>query len=397
NVSRIVSRVPGRIVVELMPDSGPSLQIRATDPANPVRYIRFLKPGTEATYASQPFDPAFLQRWSGMRTYRFMDWMATNGSTQRAWTDRPRPTDARFTDRGVPVETIIALCNRQGVNPWICVPHQADDDYVRNLAAAFRDGLDPSLKVWVEYSNEVWNGGFPQAAYAEQRARELGLGPADRPWEGAAMYYSKRSVEIFTLFEQVMGTRQRVVAVLAWQAANAWTAENIVLPSFNAGQRADVLAVAPYLTFTPSPGGTPDANVVATWTLDQLMTHVETQVFTEATTWMRDQKGVADAYGLELVGYEGGQHLVGVGGAESNATLTSLLTAANRSARMGTLYTRYLDAWSASGGGLMCLYSSCGEWSGYGSWGLTEYADETAADQPKLNAVMQWNAAHLLP
>lgn len=394
NVGQVVSQTAGRIVVELRADSGPFLQIRATDPANPVRNIRFLKPGFESTYASDPFDPAFLQRWGGFQTYRFMDWMRTNGSTIRTWTDRPRVGDATWTEKGVPLEVIIDLCNRQGVNPWICVPHQADDEYVRSMAALFRDRLDPSLKVWVEYSNEVWNGGFPQYTYAEQQARTLGLGPADRPWEGAAMFYSRRSREIFTLFEQQMGGRQRMVRVLAWQAANAWTTENIVLPSFQAGQNADVLAIAPYMTFLPSPGGVPDSTNVATWTLDQLMTRIETQVFDEAVSWMRQNKAAADVYGLKLVAYEAGQHLVGIGGAESNDALTALFASANRSARMGALYTRYMDAWLAVGGDTMCLFSSCGEWSGYGSWGLSEYPD---ASTPKLEAVLRWNQEHPRP
>lgn len=394
NVQRVVAQTAGRIVVELRADSGPFLQIRATNPANPVRNIRFLKPGCEATYASSPFDPTFLQRWSGFHTYRFMDWMHTNGSPIRTWADRPKASETPWTEKGVPLEIIIDLCNRQGANPWICVPHQADDAYVRSMAALFRDRLDPSLKVWVEYSNEVWNGGFPQYAYAEQQARALGLGTADRPWEGAAMFYSRRSREIFTLFEEQMGGRQRMVRVLAWQAANAWTTENIVLPSFDAGHNADVLAIAPYMTFLPSPGGAPDSSNVATWTLDQLMTRIETQVFDEAVSWMQQNKSAADAYGLKLMAYEAGQHVVGIGGAESNDALTTLFASTNRSARMGALYTRYLDAWLAVGGDTMCLFSSCGEWSGYGSWGLVEYPD---ASTPKLEAVLLWNQDHPQP
>lgn len=397
NVTRIVSQAPGRIVVELKPDAGPSLRIRDTLPADPVRNIRFLMPGTESTHASQPFTPAFLQRWSGFHTYRFMDWMGTNGSAQRTWAERPTLADATWAEKGVPVEVIIDLCNLQGVHPWICIPHQADDLYVRSLAALFRDRLNPSLKVWVEYSNEVWNGGFPQHAYAEQQARLRGLGPSDRPWEGAAMYHGQRSSEIFALFEQEMGTRQRMVAVVAWQAANAWTTENLVLPSLSAAQPADVLAIAPYLTFLPSPGGAPEANDVATWSIDRLMSVIETHVFDEAVSWMAQNKAVADARKLRLVCYEAGQHLVGIAGAEGNDALTARLTAANRSPRMGALYTRYMDAWQAIGGDTMCLFTSCGEWSGYGSWGLTEFADETVADQPKLDAVLRWNREHLRP
>ncbi len=88
------------------------------------------------------------------------------------------------------------------------------------------------------------------------------------------------------------------------------------------------------------------------------------------------------------------QHLVGVAGGENNEKLTALLMAANRHPRMGALYTKYLDAWKAAGGDLLCLYASTGTWSKWGSWGLSEYYDETEADQPKLRAVLEWNRAN---
>ena len=67
------------------------------------------------------------------------------------------------------------------------------------------------LKVYIEYSNEVWNGSFEQHRYAEEQARKLGLGPKERPWEGAALFYGRRSVEIFRLWEEAFGGRERLV------------------------------------------------------------------------------------------------------------------------------------------------------------------------------------------
>jgi hypothetical protein len=81
------------------------------------------------------------------------------------------------------------------------------------------------------------------------------------------------------------------------------------------------------------------------------------------------------------------QHAVGVGGAENNEALTKVLTAANRSERMGRLYDRYLDAWRDVGGGdVCCIFSSVGAFSKWGSWGLIEhYTDDT----PKYRAVLR--------
>jgi hypothetical protein len=40
------------------------------------------------------------------------------------------------------------------------MPHLADDDYHRQFASYVRDSLRPDVKVYVEWSNEVWHTGF---------------------------------------------------------------------------------------------------------------------------------------------------------------------------------------------------------------------------------------------
>ncbi|MBI5834036.1 MAG: hypothetical protein HZB16_17215 [Armatimonadetes bacterium] len=398
NVKRTVKSEPGRIVVEPGGDTM-WLRIRATDPADPVRDIRVLMPGFEEgdLYRREPFRPGLLKQWASFNTYRFMDWMETNGSPQKTWADRPKPDDATWTRRGIPLEVMIDICNRAKVNPWFCLPHQADDDYVKQFAQQVKDKLDPALKVHIEYSNEVWNSMFAQNRYAQDKGKELGLGPKERPWEGAGMYYARRSLEIFGICEKVFGGRDRLVRVLAWQAASPWWVENIILPTENAGKNADALAIAPYITFLPRPGGDPSSDTVGGWTVEQILDYTEQKALPECLGWMKQQKALADRYGLKLVCYEAGQHLVGVGGGENNQALTDKFTAANRHPRMGAIYTKYLDGWRAAGGDLMCMFASVGGWSKWGSWGLAEWIDETEADQPKLGAVMAWNRANGRP
>jgi hypothetical protein len=393
--SKIVSRVPGRIVVDIQAkQDGTFLQLRHVNPANPVRNIRLLMPGFEKTWQNEPFSPVFLNRWRNFNTFRFMDWMQTNGSEQRNWADRPKLDDATWTVKGIPLEVMIDLCNRLKINPWFCLPHEASDDYVRHFAELVRSRLDPSLKIHVEYSNEVWNGIFKQHAYAEEQGQKLGLGPKERPWEGAAMFYARRSLEIFRIWEEVLGGRERLVRVLAWQAASGpyWT-DNMLLSQQDTGLHCDALAIAPYLTFLPGPNNPGlNSDQVAKWTVEQVLDYVETNCLPESAGWIETQKAVADKYHLNLLCYEAGQHLVGVAGGENNADLTRVLTAANQHPRMGAIYAKYLDAWRDSGGGLMCLFSSVCTSGKYGSWGLLESADETAS--PKFDAVMQWNRAN---
>ena len=73
------------------------------------------------------------------------------------------------------VEVMVALANQLSADPWFCIPHMADDDYVARFAAIARDNVDPGLKIHVEYSNEVWNSGFSQATYAREQGLAEGL------------------------------------------------------------------------------------------------------------------------------------------------------------------------------------------------------------------------------
>jgi hypothetical protein len=397
NVRKIVSRTPGRIVVDIDgAKGGVFLQVRQTNPANYVRNIRLIMPGFEKTYRQDPFYPPFLERWRSFNTFRFMDWTETNGSKISRWEDRPTPDSMTFTARGIPVEVMVDLCNRLKINPWFCMPHLATDDYVQKFAEKVKAALDPSLKVYIEYSNEVWNSGFEQCRYAQDQARRLGLGPKDRPWEGGAMFYAQRSVEIFGIWEKVFGGRERLVRVVAWQAASGdyWT-DGLLLGYKDTARHVDALAIAPYISFgIPEKADDPkelSAKTVAGWSLDQLFDHLKKKSLPECLGWVAQQKKVADKYSLKLLAYEAGQHLVGVGGGENNEGLTRLFHAANRDPRMGALYTQYLDGWKAAGGDLLCLFASTSAWSKWGSWGLSQYMAETETDQPKLRAVMEWN------
>ena len=386
---KIASQEPGRILVDVDAGKGTLfLQLRKTDPSDYVRNIRVIMPGFEESYEKSPFHPVFLQRWQGVACLRFMDWMETNNSKIRHWSERPTPQMATFVEKGIPLEWMIDLCNRQQADAWFCMPHLADDEYVRNFAQMVKDRLDPKLKVYVEYSNEVWNGMFEQSRWAGQEGIRLGF--ADKPWEAAWRYTAYRSVQIFAIWEQVFGGRERLVRVLPTQGANPYVSERIC-EFQDAYRHADALAVAPYISFNvPAEGEGINAATVEGWSLEQLLNHVEGQSLPQAISWIRGQKEVADKYGLRLIAYEGGQHLVGVAGGENFEKMTDLFHQANRHPRMGRIYERYYQAWEESGGDLFCYFSSVGSWSKWGSWGILEYFDDDPAQSPKFMSTMGW-------
>ncbi len=389
HAGRVVQREPGRLTVDVDSSRGTLfLRLTRTDPTDYVRNIRVIMPGFEATYEREPFHPAFLKRWRGATCLRFMDWMETNNSKINNWEDRPMTAHATWCERGVPLEVMIDLCNRLKADPWFCMPHLADDAYVRNFATMTKQKLDPSLKIYIEYSNELWNGMFQQSRWAGQEGIKLKLG--EKPWEAGWRFTAVRSVQIFKIWEEVFGGRQRLVRVLPTQAANAYVSRQIV-EFGEAFKQADALAIAPYISFNvPAQGKDLTAAQVEKWTIDQALDHMETKALPECIRWMKEQKKVADQYGLKLVAYEAGQHMVGVGGGENSEAMTRLFHAANAHPRMGKLYDAYLAAWTAEGGDLLCNFSSVSRWSKWGSWGVMQYHDENPANSPKFMSLMRW-------
>ncbi len=369
-----------------------AINITTTNPQNYMRNIRVIAPGLEASYEKNPWRPDFLKRWQGVACIRVMDMMATNHSKQSKWVDRPKPSDISYAVKGVPAELLVDLANRLQTDIWFCMPHLAADEYIQQFAMLVKNNLKPSLRAWIEYSNEVWNGAFDQYHYAEEQGTKLGLN-RDR-WQAAFLFNAKRSVEMFKIWESVFNDHHRIVRVIASQAANEWHADQL-LKAPEVAEHVDVLAVAPYVSLNVplQTDGDIDAETVAKWSLDKLFAYINTVCLPQAKTWMQKNKKVADIHGVKMVAYEAGQHLVGVAGAENNDKLTHLFLQANQDKRMGEVYVQYLDAWQSIGGDLICLFNSTEKWSRHGSWGLLQDYNESAASSPKFKAVMGWAKA----
>ncbi|MDQ1469019.1 MAG: hypothetical protein QOJ99_499 [Bryobacterales bacterium] len=389
----IVSQTPGRMVVAVTSAPyGVFLMITATNPANPIRNIRFIMPGFESSYLAQPFHPLFLQRLQHYRVLRFMEWMLSNGSAVRNWADRAAPSDYTYSLRGVPLEVLIQLTSTLNVTPWFNIPAQASDDYLRQFATTVKTGLRPGAPFYLEYSNETWNTSFSQNGYIQQQGLNLGL--STDPTLAAAYYTAYRSVQMFTIFQSVLGSGAPMIRVIASQAANSWLSDQ-TLAFQNAFGSADALAIAPYFNCGGQGSGNlgilgdpATANQVTSMTVDQIIDIELAEVNGCALQEMQSNAAVAKKYGLELVGYEGGQSLVGFNGAENNSAMTLLFEQANRSPRMESVYTQYLQNWAASGGDVLVHFNDVGAFTEYGNWGALEYQDQDPNTAPKYRALM---------
>lgn len=383
--AKITSESPGRIVCEVKPKDGIRLRIVETDPTDPIHNIRLMRSEYEQTHKAQIFDPQFLDRWKDMKALRFMDWQRTNNSPLKHWDERAKVGDATWdTPAGVPVEVMVDLANRLKADPWFCMPHQADDAFVRSFAELVKSNLDPGRKVYVEYSNECWNGIFAQARYCAERGKELKL--SDNAYQAQLRFFSQRSVEIFGIWEEVFGGHDRLVRVLASHSANPWASEQIAAWR-DAARHADALAIAPYFGHELGDPKSADAN--ADLTPQQAIERLRGLLPKNREMLFKQAKAAKDAH-LAMIAYEGGQHLAGHGGAENNDRLTRLLIAANRDPGMKELYLRHLNDWREAGGGLYVLFSSMGKPSKWGSWGLLESVDQDPATAPKWQAVREY-------
>jgi hypothetical protein len=398
---------PGRHVLDIDPsrsENGILMHITRVDPQNYVRNIRVLMTGGsceadptewcdesspcasgrcvpfEESYEEQPFNPDFLARTRRFSVIRLLDWFAANDSEVASWDDRPKLDDARWTRDGAPAELMIALCNALHAEPWVTVPHLADDDYNRRLATLFRDRLDPTLRVWAEYSNEVWNDIFAQASWATQRGEAAGLG--DGGFHARLLFYAQRAAEVVEIWRGVLG-RDRSVRVLASQAGNAWTSEVILEAS---GEHADVLAIAPYFGITAVPDD--EHGAVRRMNVSQLIAHTRQELLPKALEMVRENFEVAQRHRLSLVAYEGGQHFVGAHGLENDERLNQLFDEINRDPAMAEIYRAYLDGWKERGGALFVHFVNCDRWSKWGRWGALEYIEQPTDESPKYRALM---------
>ena len=340
--------------------------------------IKFIYPNYITIYDNKTFTDEFLDFVKDFQVIRFMDWLRTNNSTVEKWEERAKYNYyTQAQDEGVAWEYIVELCNLLEKDMWINIPHQADDDYIMQLAGFLKSHVNPDLKIYIEYSNEVWNSIFSQNDYCAQKAYDLGYsGPA---WERAWKYTIKRSSDIFSIFESVFTNDERLVKIIPSQAANSWLSNQLLTyfndPLYNPNQiSTDALAIAPYFA-----GGVANQIISEglenTITVEEIVNRMENSL-DESYGYIENSKEVADKYNLELIVYEGGQHLVGTSGNENNTILTQKLNQANHHPGLQDVYCQYIDYWYNRAGGLFCHFSSHGSYSKWGSWGVKETMED---------------------
>ena len=246
----------------------------------------------QASFApdSSPWLPQFQSDLAPYKVLRFMDWNLTNDAQnpQSNWSTR-RPK-GQLQREPIAYEWQIDLCNRTLKDYWVNVPHTAAPEYFTQLAQLIREQLDPRLRVYVEWSNEVWNGSFPQHEYARAKGTQLKL-PGRDP---AMAYQVDQSVRLFDAFAQTFGAdNPRVVKVLAGQAA------------YDGPCRAQLAALA-HDKLNPK-HIKPSVYAIAPYVHGESLEELRGAGLAQAKSWISDQLKCAQSAGLPLIAYEGGQ------------------------------------------------------------------------------------------
>ena len=366
------------------------LMLAFTDTGTGIKNVKVIRPGYDALNPPL-FTTAFLNHIARFKTLRFMDWLRTNNNPVTSWATRASPEKTHYaSNAGVPWEHIIALANQTGQDIWINIPVAADDDYVLQLAKLLKTSLNAESKVYIEYSNEIWNGGFGQyntnralavAQVQGNPASTLAYDGQSTPAVLAFRHVAKRLKEFSDIFRGVHGDAammSTIRPVLGFQVVQAMTAKlglDFIAAVYGPPSRYFyAIAGAPYFDLG-------DQQTVEGLTTDQVLQAMRDSIQrTSIVGLLEADLALASWYGLQFVAYEGGPATFGPGSLAAKK-------AANLDPRMHELCVDYLSRWYRQGGGmLMWFMAGAGNWdTQYGAWELT--TDLTLTDTPKIKCM----------
>lgn len=380
---------PGMATITVASPSNGGIWVAMTsmDVANPVGNLRLILPGQLATYQTQPFNPQWLEFMAPFSWIRTMDWQRVNNSPIVNWADRrPMTSLSQAGLKGVSPELLIELSKATDKPVWVCIPHQATNDYVRQLAIFLRDG-NPGAKWMVEYSNETWNSSFTQAAYVVAQGV---IGGLPNTFQGGQQWYARRSVQVFGIFAEVFGQgyASQIERVLAGQHVGDESA-NLILPFENAYLSATVWSTAPYFGgFLCSQANWEATSALTAAQIVQEMRDQIADVEGNLVEHVIEAAAQAQARGLKYLTYEGGNHAFAEIQQTGNTTFTTLLNAADARADMEDTMLEYLEMLENNGCQGLTHYHDCQIASNFGTWGAKRALTQSPA--PKYDALETW-------
>ena len=396
----------------------------------PVADVHLFIPGGED--AKGLWNPDYLRVIEPFRGthLRFMDLNSTNHSEQKEWSDRT-PRGWATYQRGhnnapsepikgeVPYEAMIELCNATDTDLWVTVPHLATPEYMANLAHLIRTGVDRAtgaktteplredLRVWLEYSNEVWNWNFDQSDWVNDNV------PGDKLDDK----YARKALEVFAAFEKEFGGTDRLVRVIATQTGygDGWRSQQRLQAVKDQGGEADALAITTYFAHDLEQWIVDHWPVTIEQALDELESRIGSGPFVEDGLHERNEQKVAhyriaEEFGVPVVAYEGGPHFLperpvvapgteapaeGVKLKKTKATklvpeLQEFIQTMERTPRFGEIYQQFLARHHASGLRINTPFVLVAGWRDSGQWGHVESLTQPLEEAVKYQALLEF-------
>eukprot|EP00008_Paramoeba_atlantica_P014101 CAMPEP_0201481856 /NCGR_PEP_ID=MMETSP0151_2-20130828/6116_1 /ASSEMBLY_ACC=CAM_ASM_000257 /TAXON_ID=200890 /ORGANISM="Paramoeba atlantica, Strain 621/1 / CCAP 1560/9" /LENGTH=753 /DNA_ID=CAMNT_0047864253 /DNA_START=555 /DNA_END=2816 /DNA_ORIENTATION=- len=447
---------------------GGDIEVLAIDNSTgPMKSIKVMQPDPANPYhASLPentlFHPTYLQRvkernWQYFRT---MDMTETNDNPQQDWFDRRLPSNVMQTGvinprspapnyewagynhtTGSAYEFLVMLANDLGLDMWLNIPHLATDDFITQLAQLVlygSDGVNPytspqqhpaypplrsDLKLYLEYSNEIWSGGpsFAQGEWAQNQASSQGI---TKPQFNAHQF-----CRMYSIFQSVWGSSSsRLMRVAA-----TWTIDSssyttpfldemeVSCPQMNPPTTPDALAITTYFgngiqDYVWDQGWWNHSADDPYWTSQEHLTQI-IEAFDE---WDRRQLSESSATGggpdstsgmaqyvgqayvsatdfslkpLYLIGYEGGPSIytdMYDNGSGNTSGITTFMDHMNQHPRIQQSYNIALSLANEAGIETHSAYEDVGPWSKYGQWGHLQQVDQPLSEAPKWDFLRQY-------
>ena len=358
---------------------------------------RMIRPGYAAN-STQVFTNEFVAALKPYGVLRYLDPEATNSQPYMSGNTLVTVDAPQVDQTGTPWEYLVTLANQTQTDMWINIPQGATDAYVAAVAGIIKNGgtvdgvsypgLDPNLKVYLEYSNEVW-GGIPgnqayQLAAVQNNAANAPLstfpGNLDiysnvdgttttDPNTAMGRRYLERTYDLGQIFQSVLGsdpTHQRIRPVLGWQEGNA----GFYPPALNWFEHFFGPASSAFY-------GLGDANYWNPSDYTSVDTAINTLAAGETSYSIQDTTNfttIATAYGLKNVAYEGGPSI----GTNSSTAAGQVGLAASRDPRMEQIvYQHYVDFYAAGGTLGMYFNGPFGTLSPANQWPIAELAQLT--------------------
>ncbi|MGB8699932.1 MAG: hypothetical protein WCD18_10995, partial [Thermosynechococcaceae cyanobacterium] len=292
---------------------------------------------------------------------------------------------------GAAYEYAIQLCNEVAADCWLTIPAKADDEYVRKLAELLKSQLNPQRKIYIEYSNELWNtaSGFRQSQqnYALAKAEvasgksPLNFDGSDNDWSWAWRRIAKRGAEMSLIFRQVFGdaammTRIRPVLMTQLGYADGPLAQAVLLMQDYYNNPNRVSNPKPLNYYFYGLGGSAYYAAKTPTTPDAVFADLsDREKWTKA---LQKDTDYAAAFGVKHIAYEGGPSL------ENGSHITDQTRAIYRDdPRMKSGMVQAHDLWSANGGDLLVYFTLTGE----SPWGFV--SDIWDATNPQKNLKLQ--------